>query len=86
MKKLAALMALLMSLSCLTACDLSALLGGGTSGENSSTSENNVEGEKSLEVLGQQEVVTLKKDESKEADSLICALFRDFASAFEKNC
>ena len=64
MKKLAGLMALIMSLSCLTACDLSALLGGGTSSESSSI-ENVEEGEKSLEVLGEQEMVTLKKDESK---------------------
>ena len=63
MKKLAGLMALIMSLSCLTACDLSALLGGMGGGE-SSTSEI-TETEKSLEVLGEQEVVTLQKDESK---------------------
>ena len=49
MKKLAGLMALLMSLSCLTACDLSALLGGGTNSESSSI-ENVEEGEKSLAI------------------------------------
>ena len=64
MKKLAALMALLMSLSCLTACDLSALLGGGKTND-SVTSENPAEGDKSLEVLGEQETVTLKTGESK---------------------
>ncbi len=65
MKKLAALMALLMSLSCLTACDLSALLGGLTSAGDSATSATEVEESKTLDLLGEQEVVTLKKGESK---------------------
>ena len=65
MKKLAALMALLMSLSCLTACDISAILGGLTGSSDSLVSNEPVEGAKILDVLGEQEVVTLKKDESK---------------------
>ena len=55
-------MALIMSLSCLTACDFSSLLGG--MGGGNSTSESVETKEESLEVLGEQETVTLKKDES----------------------
>ena len=63
MKKLAGLMALIMSLSCLTACDISSLLGG--MGGGNSTSENVEAGAETLEVLGEQEVATLQKGQSK---------------------
>lgn len=63
MKKLAGLMALLMSLSCFTACDISALLGGLGVGNNSSVEAPT--GEVALEVLGAQEAITLQKGESK---------------------
>ena len=62
MKKLAGFLALLMSLSCFTACDLSALLGGGN---QSGTSVETPAGEQKLQVLGEQEAITLKADESK---------------------
>ena len=59
-------MALLMSLSCFTACEMPAFLSGlmGGNSENTST-ESDGETEASMEVLGEQELVTLKKDESK---------------------
>ena len=50
-----------MSLSCFAACDFSALLGGNQSG----TSVEQPAGEDSLQVLGEQEAITLKADESK---------------------
>ena len=56
-------MALIMSLSCLTACDISSLLGG--MGGGNSTSENVEAGAETLEVLGEQEVATLQKGQSK---------------------
>ena len=63
MKKLAGLMALLMSLSCFTACDMPAFISNLMGGDK--TSDSTVGGEESLEVLGEQEMATLNKGESK---------------------
>ena len=62
MKKLAGLMALLMSLSCFTGCQefVNGLLGGGNTSDSVAGTT-----EESMDVLGEQEAVTLKKDESK---------------------
>ena len=65
MKKLAALLAMIMSMGCFTACEMPSfitdLIGGG---DKISASEG-LEAEESLEVLGEQEMATLKKDESR---------------------
>ena len=63
MKKLAALLALLMSLSCLTACDFSEMINKLTGKETSSEEQLDAEG--FVEVLGAQDTVTLKANESK---------------------
>ena len=58
MKKLAGLMALLMSLSCFTGCQefVNGLLGGGNTSDSVAGTT-----EESMDVLGEQEAVTLKK-------------------------
>lgn len=66
MKKLAALLALLMSLSCFSACDISGIIGNitGNKGSNSDSSVEEVNGETFKEVLGAQDTVTLKAEDT----------------------
>ncbi len=66
MKKLAGLLALIMSLSCFTACDLNAVISGLMGGGNTTSATDSASKEEvSMEVLGEQEMATLKKGESK---------------------
>ena len=59
MKKLAGFLAVLMSLSCLTACDIAGMLGQITGKESSSSSVEEID-ETFVEILGEQETVTLE--------------------------
>ena len=60
MKKLAGLLAVLMSLSCLTACDIAGIFNNLTGKDSSTSGSEDVVDEKFVEVLGAQETVTLE--------------------------
>jgi hypothetical protein len=56
MKKLAGLLALIMSLSCFTACDLNAVISGLMGGNTTSATDSASKEEVSMEELGEKEM------------------------------